>query len=163
MPYQFQGQRSNEEVLVICRQHPFSLLKRLIFAGLVLLFPLLVDVFIPVGGVLAGSIVICLVLGLGLLWHAWSLWWNTTFLLTTERIVLLEQFGMFNREFAEVPLGSIVQVSHDVKGILPTLLGFGSIRVAAGAARDALVLPNLPEPYGIQQEIQAAMAGERLD
>lgn len=160
MPLLFRGQHRDEEVLLVSRQHPCILLKRLLLAALVLLVPFAVNVFVPVGLFLAVSIVLSLLLGLFILVATSYAWWNTTFLLTSERIVLLEQRGPFNRQFGEVHLQSITQVSHEIRGILETLCGYGSISISTGSSQGSFLIPNLADPYEIQQEIQAAVAGE---
>ena len=160
MQYQFRGQHRNEEVLVVCRQHPFVLLHPFLLATGVFLLPLLVDVFLATGPVLSVSIVLCLVLGLvigALAWHSWT---NTVFLLTNERVVIVEQKGPLRRELAEIGLANIHQVSHEVKGLWGTMMGYGTISLYSGGAQQPLLVPHMPDPYELQQEIQAAVAGE---
>lgn len=160
MPFQFRGQRRNEEVLLVCRQHPFVLLHPLLVSALLILIPFGVNIFFATGWVLSVSVALCFTLGAahGLLsWYAWQ---NSLLLLTTERVVYLEQKGLLHREFIECGLENIQQVSHEVKGLLHTMLGYGSISIQSGGSQQPLVMRNLPDPYELQQEIQRAAAGE---
>jgi hypothetical protein len=160
MPYQFRGQHRNEEVVLLCRKHPFVMLRHFLVSVLLLLVPFVVNIFVDVGLVLSLSVVICFVASAlyGVL--TWYSWYNSVLLLTTERVVVLEQHSIVNREFMECGLTSIMQVSHEVKGLLETMWGFGSISVFTGGAQKPLVIADMPEPYEIQQEIQRAMVGE---
>lgn len=160
MPYQFRGQHRNEEVLAICRRHPFVLLRPMLAAVLVVLVPLLVDVFVPTGVVLAVAVLACLVVGISVGLVGWYSWNNSLFLLTNERVVLLVQKGLLAREFIEVGLANIQQVSHGVKGLWATLMGYGTLTLSSGGSQQPLLIRDMPDPYELQQEIQAAVAGE---
>jgi hypothetical protein len=163
MPYQFRGQHRDEEVILICRQHPFVLLKSLLVAVVIFLIPFIVGIFMMVGDILAVTIIFALLGGIGVIGMAIYGWWNTLFLLTTERAVLLEQHNPVSRKFSEANLGSVLQVSHEIRGVAATLCGFGSVTLYTGGVQRPFVAPNLPEPYEIQQEIQAIVAGEKVE
>jgi len=163
MPYQFRGQHRNEEVLLLSRQHPFVLLRPFLIAGFILLIPLIVDIFVSFGPVLSTTIVICLLVGLIYGFLTWVSWNNSLLLLTTERVVQLKQHSIFNREFVECDLPNIQQVSHEVKGVMPTLWGYGTISVATGSSAEPILIKDMPDPYDIQQEIQRAVAGEAVE
>ena len=74
-------------------------------------------------------------------------------LLTTERIILLEQHGLLHKEFAECNLESVQQVTHEIKGLLPTLLKYGTFSIYTAGSQHTFVIKNLPDPYAVQQEV----------
>jgi len=160
MPFQFRGQHRNEEVLLVCRQHPFVLLHPMLVSTALFLVPFVIDIFFSTGLVLSVSIVVFFIAALVHGFLAWYAWQNSMFLLTTERVVYLEQRHLLHREFIECGLANIQQVSHEVKGLLHTLLGYGSISISSGGSQQPVVMRNLPDPYELQQEIQRAGAGE---
>lgn len=160
MSYQFHGQRSNEDVLLVAHYHPLVLLHRVILAVAFWLFPLFLSAFISRGGFFALVFFACIVVGALLLWEEYYCWQRTLFLLTNERIVFLEQEGLFHRELVECDLKSIQQVSHKIKGVLHTLAGFGQISIQTGGAQQPIVIHHMPDPYEIQQEILRAKVGE---
>ncbi|MEI8003812.1 MAG: PH domain-containing protein [Methanothrix sp.] len=159
MSYQFHGQRSSEEVVLIAHYHPLVLLHRVLLAMLVIVFPIFLSGVISRGGFFALVMVACLIVGGLLLWEEYFRWSRTVFLLTTERIVFLEQEGLFHRELVECDLDSIQQVSHKVKGVLHTLAGFGAIHIQTGGSQQPIVIHHMPDPYEIQQEILRVKAG----
>jgi uncharacterized membrane protein YdbT with pleckstrin-like domain len=160
MPYQFNGQRSNEDIILMTRQHPSVLFKPMFQSVAILLIPALLYVIVDAGVVLSAVIIICLILALLRGFFAWFSWQNSLILLTDQRIIFLEQRGLLSREFAECGLESIQQVSHRVRGITNTVFGFGNIGITTGGSQGPFVLPNVPSPYDIQSEIQRAAAGE---
>jgi len=160
MSYQFQGQRPHERVLLVTHQHPFVLLHPVLWATFVFLVPFAVFAISPTGLILAVTIVLAIIIGITIAHHAWYSWNRTTVMLTTDRIIFLEQRGFFKRELTELPLHSIHQVSHSVSGILHTLFGFGTVTVATIGAQQPMTISNVPDPYAIQQEILQTQNGE---
>lgn len=74
-------------------------------------------------------------------------------LLTTERVIVMEQHGLLHKEFAECNLENIQQVNHEIKGLLPTILGYGTLTIYTAGAQRAFIIPDLPEPGAVQEEI----------
>jgi uncharacterized membrane protein YdbT with pleckstrin-like domain len=160
MSYQFQGQHSNEEVLLVTHQHPFVLVRE--FWKVAIVLSVVVAWWQLFG--LSGVFITLWLLGLGVvgvvLWMAYYKWQRTVFLLTNQRVVLLEQRGMVSREMIECSLNSIQQVSHGVSGVLRTMLGYGTVSIQTGGSMQPILIREMPEPYDLQQAIQAAISGE---
>ncbi len=55
---------------------------------------------------------------------------------------------------------NIQQVSHKIEGLGGTLFGFGNILVYTGGGTTPFMIPNVPDPYDVQQEILRTAAGE---
>lgn len=160
MSFQFHGQRANENVLLVSRQHPIILFHPFLISLLILMIPFVVYVFVPLGLILSIVIAICLIFAVlhGVLaYYAWS---RTLLILTNERILFLEQRGLINRQFVECVLTSIQQVSHDVTGLRQTLFGYGTISLYTGDSVASIFIRDIPDPYEIQQEIQRAASGD---
>lgn len=158
--YRFNGQRAQETVLLLTRQHPFVLLKPMLLAAAVFLLPLLIYVFLNAGTALAVTVLATLLVGGFIALRAWHEWSGTLLLLTNERVLHYHQQSLFQREMAECGLGSIQQISHAVRGPLRTVAGYGDITIVTAGAQTVFNLRNIPDPYGVQQEIQRAASGE---
>lgn len=164
MSYLFHGQRSNEDVVLVAKQHPMIILDAMLGSALILLIPFLAYVYLPVGAALGVITFGSLFIGLGHGFLAWYAWHNSVMMLTTERVVMLHQKGLLNQEFSECGLSNIQQVSHEIKGLYRTIFGFGTIIIYTGGAQTPLDIPNVPNPYEIQQEIlRAASKGEFVE
>lgn len=153
MPYNFQGQHRGEEVVLVSHQHPFMLAHAaLVVAGIVLV-PFLANVFLYVSTpliIITATSWLTAVIAAYLYWYTWQ---NSLLLVTTERVMFLKQKGLFGREFTECALYSVQQVSHTINGIIPTVLGFGTLVINTAGAQAPFLIPGIPDPYDIQQEI----------
>ena len=162
MAYQFHGQRPDEEVVLFTRQHPFVALRSALWVVVFCAFPILVWVILETGLFVSLSLLASLIVAVLIALMAWYRWFNTVFMLTNERVLFLEQRGLFTREMAECPLTGIQQVSHKIHGVMPTIFGYGVLSVATSAGTQSLDIYGLPEPYEIQEDITAAMQGEGI-
>jgi len=147
----FDGQREDENIVAIWRQHPWVLSKTTIIAILI---------------VAIGSIPMALSFSWG--WKAlalfaiaaifyalggYFLWLNTLYILTNQRIFAILQKGMFFRSNTEVPLINIQNVSHTQKGLFQMTLKYGDVEVETSGAKTAMILKNVEKPYLVQQKI----------
>ncbi len=75
--------------------------------------------------------------GIVLLWRQYLTWARTVFLVTDMRVIDYDQRGFFHRVVTEARYESIDEVSVQVKGIVPTLFRYGTLRLKLhGAAAD---------------------------
>ena len=153
MPYQFQGQRQGEEVVLVMRQHPFVLLTPMLIAAAILLIPMAAYVLLPFGQAFDVVFVASVLASAGFAGSKLMAWWNSLFLLTSQRVVVVVQQGILRREMVECGLFSIQQVSHRVHGLLHTLFGYGTIEIQTAGSHLPFSIPNAPDAYEVQQEI----------
>jgi len=92
--------------------------------------------------------------GLGVwLLVAWTLAWSTftryflnAWVLTNQRIVTIKQRAYFNRQVSSLFLTRVQDVTTDVIGVLPSLLGIGDIKVQSAAEDVEFVMHGIPRP-----------------
>lgn len=73
---------------------------------------------------------------------------------TSTRIANIKQEGFFHRRVESFLLTRVQDITTEVRGIIPTLLGFGSVRVeTAGEASRTFRMKGLPDPEGIRDLI----------
>jgi membrane protein YdbS with pleckstrin-like domain len=99
------------------------------------------------GYVIIGVVsVLALAIGLGQLMR----WRGTALALTERRLFVVRRSGLFERNVAELPLSKISAVSYQVKGLLPTVFGYGTLLVATAASENPLAMSRLPHPDRLQ-------------
>lgn len=147
----FDGQREDEDIIAVWRQHPWVMAKSAMIAVLI---------------VVVGSIP----LALSFSWGLWALalftiaavfyflggyflWLNTIYILTNQRIFAILQKGILFRSNTEVPLANIQNVSHTQKGVFQMTLKYGNIEIETSGAKTAMILKNVEKPYVVQQKI----------
>lgn len=164
---------SGEEVLKVVRKHWFVIATELVGAFLMLLLPffaLFVLVLFPstlhtidislahytslmVFGIAAWSI-ITLMVG----FTTWTHYYLDLWIITDRRIIVVDQVGFFNRNVSMFRLERLQDIEFIVKGVLPTLLNFGTIKAqTAGSHESNFETKGLPDPRNLQATIQKAM------
>jgi hypothetical protein len=103
---------------------------------------------------LIGNILLVLFFIVGLAWiiRTFRLWYYSMLVATDERLIIINQLGVFDRSVSQVELGKIVDISYRKKGFLQTFFNYGSIKIQASGL-EKLELKNLPTPSIIQQDI----------
>lgn len=154
--------KDDEEVLGIARNHwitrlgAFALAFLLIAAPFFFMVPLLstgkVGLLIAVVMFFIGCFVAVRV--------AYALYWNA-FIVTTHRVIDIDQRGFFNRTVSEATYDKIQDVSFSVKGMIGALCGFGSLTLQTAGNAANLELPHVADPKVTHHLITETMSRYR--
>ena len=79
-------------------------------------------------------------------WGAFTRYFLNAWVLTNQRIVDIKQRGYFNREVSSLFLSRVQDVTTNVVGVLPSLLGIGDIKVQTAAEDVEFVMHGIPRP-----------------
>lgn len=146
-----------EKILAIIRKHWFVMARTIIiFVVLLLLPPIILSLLPlipaeldptlvePLTNLLLALYIMVLLIFLFLLWMDYYL---DMWIITNERIIDVEQRGLFNRQVSEIPLQHVQDVTLEVRGIIETFLKFGTIRIQTAGEREFKIefVPNLYE------------------
>lgn len=93
----------------------------------------------------------------------WFDYYLDIWIMTTERIVNVEQKGLFSRQVSELKYRMIQDVSTDVKGFFPTILNFGDLTVQTAAEQSRFMFRSVGNPYHIKAEIMAQQKKKGLE
>lgn len=80
-------------------------------------------------------------------------YWLDTWIVTTERIIDIEQKGLFVRDFSEFKISKIQNLNIQVTGFLPTLLNFGDLKIETASENETFIFRQIPNPYKAKAEI----------
>jgi len=72
---------------------------------------------------------------------------------TNDRIVDIEQHGLFNRVITELDLFRIQDVTANVSGVFGTLFRYGDLVVTTASANTHIVFKNISRPNLIREEL----------
>ncbi|HBU07453.1 MAG TPA: hypothetical protein DEB09_05220 [Candidatus Magasanikbacteria bacterium] len=72
---------------------------------------------------------------------------------TNDRIVDIEQFGLFSRSVSEVDLFRVQDVTVVVAGFFPTILHYGDVIVKTASTNAHIVFYQVPHPNEVRQAI----------
>ena len=171
--HHFQGQHENEQVLRVIHRHWFNILIHLIvvlfFAFIILtslsiiplLFPEMIDaVAAPFFPFIQNTLFLFLWLYGFLVWidYFFDVW-----IVTNERIVNIEQKGLFNRRISELRFSRVQDVTAAVDGLIPTMLNFGDVSVQTAAEEDRFLFRQVGDPFAIKDEVMRLSRGSMND
>lgn len=72
---------------------------------------------------------------------------------TNDRIVDIEQHGLFNRVITELDLFRIQDVTANVSGLFGTLFRYGDVIITTASANTHIVFRNVPGPNHIRERL----------
>lgn len=161
----FPGMKPEERVVLFLRRH-WSIVVRLILFYLFLgLIPVVLGLLavryttvlddptalIYTLFILAASIYELLILTL--FFRAWIDYYLDVWVVTDERIVNIEQHGLFHRTVSEQRLSRVQDVTHEVQGLLPTFLRYGEVFVQTAGQAQRFVFEQVPHPDRVAKTI----------
>lgn len=100
----------------------------------------------------------------------WLLMWTGAFntftryfldewIITTTRIIDISQHGFFRRHVSSFLLHHVQDVTTSVEGLLPTVFGYGKLRVeTAGDDSKHFDMTGVPDPQGLRDLIMREIA-----
>jgi hypothetical protein len=161
--YHFEGQKPQEEILLVLHRHWFDILSRFFLLFVFLILLLGSSVYLPMifsdieDG--QGRLLFALLESLFfmLFWLVAALIWVDYYfdvwIVTNERIVNIEQKGLFSRVVSELELENIQDITTDVKGVIATFLNYGNLYVQTAAEMERFVFRNIPDPYAVKDRV----------
>lgn len=161
--HHFQGQHENETVLRIIHRHWFNIV---IHLGMVLLlsfflmgsiaflptlFPeALTEENWPFFLFVQNTLLLFIWLYSFLVWidYYFDVW-----IITNERIVNIEQKGLFTRRISELRFSRIQDVTSSVNGLIPTILNFGDVYVQTAAEEERFTFRQVGDPFAVKDHV----------
>jgi hypothetical protein len=156
----FPNQHQNEEVLRVIHRHWFNILSHffiiVIFSFLLvasfLAFPILFPEMFNDGSarlfLFAENTFFIFIWLFGFL--IWIDYYFDVWIITNERIVNIEQKGLFVRHISELSFQNVQDVTSAVNGLLPTILNYGDVAIQTAGAKNRFLFRQVPDPYQVK-------------
>ncbi len=132
------NQRNDEVIFVLCRKHFIDYLPFALILGALIIIPIgtaLIGVepavrLLQTGTVLTRDIIILIFIAYylilaGVFISSWVSFYFYLFVVTNERVIEIQQKGLFNREFNELDFSQIEDISSMTTGFLDTFFNVG--------------------------------------
>ena len=164
---------SDEKVLKMVRKHWFVIVAELFGVFILVMLPFVVIAALLIfngtlgnmginlfefANLLAFSMAAWLLFSLMAGFTIWTHYYLDLWIVTDRRIILVDQIYFFSRNVSVFRLERMQDIEYTIKGIIPTLLNFGSLKAqTAGAHESNFNSTGLPDPRGLQATIQEAM------
>ena len=152
----------NETILLYVRKHwilfAVHIIPLLLLAILPIIFPALVDFFLPQSLERfqnAGWALYCMWLTILWVWGflLWTEHYLDVWILTDRKIISADQKSLFNRHMSTLELEKIQDISIEVNGFIQTMFGYGTIRVQTAGEIRRFALENAYHPEEAKQII----------
>lgn len=152
--FTFNGQRENEIVKLVVKNHPFVLF----WPGLKSIFFLALGIasMVMLSNEATGLVlIICIAIAMGIFARSFYDYSQSVFIVTTQRLINVSQDGFWKREITETALDKIQDVSSRTNGMTRVMFKYGDLMVrTAGATQGGeIIVKNIPNPYEVQQKI----------
>lgn len=153
----FDSQTTDEQVLLLVRQHPIFIIQKLSFAVLLLLLPLLIP-FLPFLALIPVSFIAVIVMAwylgiFGFILQTFLNWYFNVYIISNERIVAVEFTSLFYKHISYAQIDKIEDVTATSSGFLGAVLDFGHLEVQTAGATDQFEFDNVPHPTQVAKFI----------
>ena len=158
----FEGQLPDEKTLFVIRMHWFAIAQEGIVLFLMVI-PIIAALFwaeLLVGGVVLKFVTVLASLLLLYWWYGVffvaSMYYLNTWIVTDHRLIESRQLGLFRRNYTEINLAKIQDISVAVEGFFETMLSFGMLEVQSAAAEKKFKMINISNPLVVKEGIMKA-------
>lgn len=156
----FEAQDPGEKVLFTVRKHWFYLIRPFVYGLFIVGLWILVYLLLKTTHDLPfEESWLKLVLGLLTMFTAlfsyivWLIKYLTTFLVTSERLVSIDQLALFVRKTAVLEYSSVEDVTVTKKGFFATVFNYGTVLIQTAAEKLNFEITYIPDPEGLQDKI----------
>jgi uncharacterized membrane protein YdbT with pleckstrin-like domain len=161
--YHFKDLEEGEDIIKVVHRNWFYLLEQfflifviasLFFAGTIfvpIFFPnMLGQEFQPVAAFMENFFMLAIWIYCFLIWidYYFDIW-----IITSQRIVNIEQKGMFMRKVSEIDFSKIQDITTEVAGFIPTILNYGDVKVQTAGELEDINFRTVSDPYEIKNII----------
>ena len=77
-------------------------------------------------------------------------WSHTVLIITDQRVIDIEQKSFFDRIVTEIPIHSIDEAAYRIKGFIPTIFTFGTVRLKTTGSSADIKFSRIHKPAKIQ-------------
>jgi len=153
--YTFDGQRDGERVNLFLYRHWITIILKLFFLGLIILFPI-IPLF-ALSGIIATYHFFIIILFYMFVWssafYSITMYLLDSWIVTDNRVIDMTQHGYFSRTVSEMSLSKIQDISVKVTGIVPTMFGYGNVEIQSAGAVDKFIFKDVPNPNQVKDQI----------
>ncbi|MCK4635573.1 MAG: PH domain-containing protein [Candidatus Moranbacteria bacterium] len=160
LDFYFSNQHENEQVLHVFHRHWFDILKQY--------FPIIILLIIMLGGLILNPYIFSnftnensitlfyftQTLLLLIIWiYSFIIWFDyylDVWIITNQRVINVEQKGLFSRHVSELRFLQIQDISTNISGFIPTILNYGHVHIQTAAQQSNFMFRSVPNPYAIK-------------
>lgn len=158
------NKRPNEKIILFLRRHWFAVLSLVVSFVLLTVIPLgLALYFWDTLSLWLADPFLGVILSVGISIYFLSVWLVTatgftdyyldTWICTNERIINIEQQGLFQRVASELDLSTVQDVTAEISGVLETLFQYGDVEIQTAGEKEHFEFRHVPHPEHVKEVI----------
>jgi uncharacterized membrane protein YdbT with pleckstrin-like domain len=156
--------RKGEKIILLLRRHYFVILVKIFFWALVaILPPIFYILFKDILASFLNSQLFSPILVLFTSTYYLYIWlfafysfvdyYLDVWIVTSDRVINMEQKGLFSRTVSEHKLHRIQDVTSELQGFFPTILDYGNVYVQTAGEELRFIFKQIPKPYAVARKI----------
>lgn len=166
------NQRPNEKLITVLRRHWFALLTIVGAFVILTVIPLLLGTYfwdtfsIWIKQPFLGPVLVII-----LSMYFLSIWlfafleftnyYLDMWVITNERVINIEQEGLFKRTTSELDLASVQDATSEIRGFLQTMFSYGNVFVQTAGEKGRFHFKNIPHPERIQEVVMRLVQDDK--
>lgn len=157
MKEEFPGQKNKEKAIKTLRKNSLTLTKNVLkFLGMLLISVLVMtylgqlEIISPIANYINIIGLLGIIFSLSYGFYTWTCWYYDVYILTSERVIEVEQKGLFNREVREIGLEKIQDVTYNVSGLFSTAFEIGNVKIHSASGMQ-IELKNISKPSIVRE------------
>lgn len=87
-------------------------------------------------------------------------WFYDVYIVTNYRVISINQKSLFHREYAEIDLDQVQDITYTVKGVFATIMHFGTVQIIGNGK--VLELVDMSDPDELQETIKKLAEKSRI-
>lgn len=158
------NQQPGETLVLFLRRHWFAWAKLIVSFIVLTMVPLVTAIIFwdklapwvshPVTGPILTMVASIYLLGIWLVtFLEFTDYYLDVWIVTTERVMNIEQDGLFKRTMSEMHLANIQDVTSEVAGMIPTFFKYGQVHIQTSAEKLRFEFKNIANPDQVKETI----------
>lgn len=165
-------QKQDEKIMFALRRHPIVFFAQILFLLVLLAIPAVIYFMITwvaadlMNGQYSRPLLLLFASGYYLIiWMFFMTefvdYYLDSWVITSDRVLSIEQRGLFSRTVSELDLAKIQDVTSEIKGILPSIFGYGDIYVQTAGEVERFVFEQVPDPHNVRKYLLDLIEADR--
>lgn len=159
----------NEKILMTVHKHWIAFFSKILVVVILLVVPIaLIAFFVNAGAINNSTIphirfftIIYLMIIMLVAFLFWTDYYLDVWIITNERIVDVEQFGLFRRETSEIAIQNVQDITTETPGMLATFLRYGNVKVQT-AGEKSFIIKDVPNIYEIKKVVMEQLTQKNV-
>ncbi|HUW21169.1 MAG TPA: PH domain-containing protein [Candidatus Bathyarchaeia archaeon] len=165
--WSFETQEKDEEIILILRNHWITNIGWVALSVLLTVLPgflliLLPFGFLPLRFKVMAILLWYLFLG-GFIFQHFLGWFFNVFIITDERIIDFDFYGLIYKEISDAKTEDIQDVTYRVGGFLRNLFNFGDVFIQTAAEQARFEFYNVPDPGRVAKILRELISEEEIE